>query len=66
MSDDGSVVLREDREGIALLTLNRPASRNALYSEMLSALEKSFEAIAGTPSILVAVIAGTGPGSCAA
>ncbi len=65
MSDNELVVLREDREGIAFLTLNRPASRNALSSDMLSALKESFEAIAGTPSIRVAVIAGAGPGFCA-
>lgn len=65
MSDNESVVLREDREGIAFLTLNRPASRNALSSEMLNALEESFEGVTGTPSIRVAVIAGAGPGFCA-
>ena len=65
MSDNEPLVLREDREGIAFLTLNRPASRNAPSSKMLSALEESFEAISATPSIRMAVIAGAGPGFCA-
>lgn len=65
MSENDPLVLRDDREGIAFLTLNRPASRNALSTAMLTALEEAFEVIAGTPSIRVAVIAGAGPGFCA-
>ena len=65
MSESEPLVLRDDREGIAFLTLNRPATRNALSTAMLTALEETLEAIAGTPSIRVAVIAGAGPGFCA-
>jgi enoyl-CoA hydratase/carnithine racemase len=65
MSENQPFVLRNDREGIAFLTLNRPASRNALSTPMLCALEETFEAIAATPSIRVVVIAGAGPGFCA-
>lgn len=65
MSDHEPLILQHEREGIAFLTLNRPASRNALSTSMLTALEAALEAIAATPSVRVAVIAGAGPGFCA-
>jgi enoyl-CoA hydratase/carnithine racemase len=39
-------VLREDREGAAILTLNRPDKLNALTTEMFEALEQHLEALA--------------------
>jgi enoyl-CoA hydratase len=43
MSD---LVLREDRDGAAILTLNRPAKLNALTKDMLESLEEHLDAIA--------------------
>ena len=34
------ILLREDRDGICTLTLNRPQQMNLLNGEMLSALQK--------------------------
>lgn len=62
---EGPVLLREDRDGVATLTLNRPQQMNLLTSEMLSALQSAFDAIAGDPSVRVIVIAATGKGFCA-
>ena len=36
--DGATILLRDDRDGIALLTLNNPAARNALSEELIAAL----------------------------
>ncbi|MEC7570546.1 MAG: enoyl-CoA hydratase, partial [Pseudomonadota bacterium] len=38
-AETADLVLREDAQGIARLTLNRPAARNALSMEMMAALQ---------------------------
>jgi enoyl-CoA hydratase/carnithine racemase len=55
-----SVVLREDRDGVATLTLNRPRQFNAISQEMLDALLGELGAIATDASVRVVVIAGAG------
>ncbi|MDQ6621079.1 MAG: enoyl-CoA hydratase [Pseudomonadota bacterium] len=57
-------VLREDREGIATLTLNRPGQFNALNGATLDALQGHLDDIAGTDSVRVVVIAGAGRAFC--
>jgi len=59
------VLLREDLNGIATLTLNRPQQMNLLTSEMLTALQGAFDQIAKDPSVRVVVLAATGKGFCA-
>jgi enoyl-CoA hydratase/carnithine racemase len=59
------VLLREDRDGIATLTLNRPQQMNLLTGEMLAALQSAFDAIAKDPLVRVVVLAATGKGFCA-
>ena len=59
------VLLREDRNGIATLTLNRPAQMNLLTQQMLGALQSAFDAIAGDESVRVVVLAAAGKGFCA-
>jgi enoyl-CoA hydratase/carnithine racemase len=59
------VLLRRDEDGIAWLTLNRPAQRNALSVALMSALQDEIGAIAKDSKIKVVVIAGAGPGFCA-
>ena len=56
-----AAVLRGDIDGIALLSLNRPASRNALSEAMLSALETEFTAIAADKSVRTVIISHNGP-----
>ena len=59
------VLLRHDEDGVAWLTLNRPAQRNALSVALMSALQDEIDAIAKDGKIKVVVIAGAGPGFCA-
>jgi len=54
------VLLREDRDGIAWLTLNRPAQRNALSAELMTALQSEISAISRDRAIKVVVIGGAG------
>ena len=56
---------REDQDGIATLTLNRPQARNALSAALLQALNEALHAIAADRSVRVVVIAGAGPAFCA-
>ena len=58
-------LLREDRDGVATLTLNRPSRQNALSDALLAALQREVDALARDGSVRVVVIAGSGPAFCA-
>jgi enoyl-CoA hydratase/carnithine racemase len=58
-------LLRSDAGGVATLTLNRPAQRNALARELMTALEQELDAIAKNPSVRVVIVAANGPAFCA-
>lgn len=51
--------------GVALLTLNRPSSRNALSWDMLAALRVAIADASDDPSIKAVVLAAEGPVFCA-
>jgi enoyl-CoA hydratase/carnithine racemase len=59
------VLVREDRDGVAILTMNRPQQMNLLTSEMIGALQSAFDAIAADAGVRVVVLAGAGKGFCA-
>lgn len=59
------LLLRADRDGVATLTLNRPAARNALSLGLMAALTDTLDAIAADPAVRVVVLAGAGPVFCA-
>lgn len=63
--DSEDVLLRDDREGVCTLTLNRPQQMNLLTGEMLSALQESLNRIAGDASVRVVILAAAGKGFCA-
>ena len=65
LQPDPPILLREDREGITTLTMNRPQQMNLLTSEMIAALQAAFDAIAQDTSVRVIVLAGAGKGFCA-
>jgi enoyl-CoA hydratase/carnithine racemase len=54
-------LLREQADGIAILTLNRPEARNALSEAMLAALGGAFAAIAADRDVRGVVLAANGP-----
>jgi enoyl-CoA hydratase/carnithine racemase len=56
------VLLREDRDGICTLTLNRPQQMNLLTSPMLSALQKALDEISSNREVRVVILAGSGKG----
>jgi enoyl-CoA hydratase/carnithine racemase len=65
LKTDERLLLRRDAAGIAWLTMNRPAARNALSVGLLGALEAELDAIASDASVHVVVIGGAGPAFCA-
>ena len=58
------ILLREDADGVATLTLNRPAQYNALSSAMLDALQQALDAIDADDSVRVVIIAAAGKAFC--
>jgi len=62
-SDDLHIELRGDQQQVALITLNRPAKRNALNDGLILAIRDVFQ---GLPhSVRAAVVHGTGDHFCA-
>ncbi|MGH7042550.1 MAG: enoyl-CoA hydratase [Acetobacteraceae bacterium] len=58
-------LLRADRDGVAHLTLNRPAARNALSLALMAALTDELGRLAEDRSVKVVVLGGAGPAFCA-
>ena len=54
------VILSENRDGVLIVTLNRPASMNSLSRELLAALNKLVTEISVDKSVRVVVITGAG------
>jgi enoyl-CoA hydratase/carnithine racemase len=59
------LVLREERDGVCTLTLNRPQQMNLLTSDMISALQKEFDALKSDSKARVVILAAQGKGFCA-
>jgi len=64
-TEEAPLLLREDRDGVATLRLNRPHAYNALSVGLMAALQDALDAIARDPATRVVVIAGAGKGFCA-
>lgn len=58
-------LLVEKKEGIARLTLNRPAAMNALSRELRGAIHDTFRALAEEPDTGVVILTGAGRAFCA-
>ena len=56
-----SILLREDIDGVAVLTLNRPETRNSLSEAMLASLREALMAIAANRSVRAVILAANGP-----
>jgi len=59
------ILLRQDHAGVARLTLNRPAARNAFSLALMADLEAELDDIEADPRIRAVVLAGAGPAFCA-
>src|SRR5437762_2069146 len=57
---DDSSLLREARDGVCTLMLNRPGQMNLLTTEMLDALQEAFDAISSDKRVRVVVLAANG------
>jgi enoyl-CoA hydratase/carnithine racemase len=55
------VLLRDDKDAIAVLTLNRPRARNCLSEELLNALQREIDEVAKSKTVKVAIITANGP-----
>jgi enoyl-CoA hydratase/carnithine racemase len=55
------ILLREERDGIAVLTFNQPETRNSLSEAMLAALTERLAVIADDHAIHAVVLAANGP-----
>lgn len=63
--NEEAYVLRQEQDGVATLTLNRPKSRNALSQGMIDALRSEFDELASNQAVRVVILAGAGPAFCA-
>ncbi|MFQ5348460.1 MAG: enoyl-CoA hydratase-related protein [Rhodothalassiaceae bacterium] len=50
-----------DRRGVARVTMNRPAQRNAFNDALIAALADSFERLGKHPDVRVVILCGAGP-----
>ena len=60
-----ALLLRDDRDGVATLTLNRPDKFNALSSSLMAAIQEQLDALMHDRSIRAVVIAANGRAFCA-
>jgi len=59
------LLLGENHDGMALLTLNRPDVRNSLSEALIAALTETLRNIAEDRAIRVVILGANGPGFCA-
>ena len=59
------LILWDEQDGIVTITLNQPKQMNLLTSDMLGALQTSFDVIAKDRKIRVVILAAAGKGFCA-
>lgn len=60
-----AILLRDDRDGICTLTLNRPDKYNALSTSLMAAIQAELDAIKDDASVRVVVLAARGRAFCA-
>jgi len=65
VQENEPVLLEALGRGVLRLTLNRPAQRNALSVELMTALTEALDRAAADRNVRVVVIAGAGPAFCA-
>jgi enoyl-CoA hydratase/carnithine racemase len=63
-TEDEALLLVETTEGIATITLNRPAQFNALSSALIDELQSTLDGIAASSNVRAVVVAARGRGFC--
>jgi enoyl-CoA hydratase len=63
MSD--TAVLSEERDGVLLVTLNRPDQRNAVNAAVAEGIAAALDRLDGEPDLQAGVLTGAGKGFCA-
>jgi enoyl-CoA hydratase len=58
-------VLTERRDGVLLITLNRPEARNAVNLAVAQGIASALDSLDGDPDVTVGVLTGAGAGFCA-
>lgn len=59
-----AVLLDRDGDGVAVVTLNRPRTLNAISLELTDALHAALDELAGDGSVSVVILTGAGAGFC--
>lgn len=62
---EADILLREDRDGVCILTMNRPSRMNLLTREMLEALQRALDGLMKDTDTRVVILAGAGKAFCA-
>jgi enoyl-CoA hydratase len=62
---DDLVLVDRPAEGVAVVTLNRPAKLNALNRALLGRLVSAVDGLAAEPGLRAVVLTGAGPAFCA-
>ncbi|GIT49167.1 MAG: hypothetical protein Ct9H300mP14_10950 [Gammaproteobacteria bacterium] len=57
-------LVESNEDGIATLTMNRPAARNALTPQMMAGLREALPRLAADPDVRVVVLTGAGGAFC--
>src|SRR3954463_2130170 len=65
MADEPVVLVDRSKDGVAVGTLNRPRSRNAMNAALIEGLHDTFDALAPDRSCRVVVLTGAGESFCA-
>ena len=63
-TEDEALLLVETTDGVATITLNRPAQFNALSSALINELQSTLDGIAASSNVRVVVVAARGRGFC--
>jgi enoyl-CoA hydratase len=62
---DQAPVLTEERDGVLLITLNRPDQRNAVDAAVAHGIAAALDRLDATPELRAGVVTGAGKGFCA-
>src|SRR5919197_3177710 len=65
MPEDTSAVLTERRDGVLLITLNRPDARNAVNLALAEGVAAALDDLDASDDVAVGVLTGAGKGFCA-